>query len=96
MTYQNIVNELYNYYTKSGGDYNNWYVGITNDIDSRLYGDHNVSRKGVWYHAEADSNDVARQVENHFLDLGMDGKGGGGKSNSNFVYTYHKTLSTKQ
>ena len=72
-------------------DYSNWYVGITNDIDRRLFGEHKVDMKqDRWIHSPADSKDVAREVEEYFLDKGMDGDTGGGNDDTIHVYAFKK------
>jgi hypothetical protein len=61
-------------------------------VHSRLFGDHNVSKEhGHWIYRTASSNSVAREVEQHFLDAGMDGGPGGGDATSRIVYAYKKT-----
>ena len=66
------------------------------DIESRLFGDHGVSKDDdKWIYMTASSDTVAREIEQHFLDAGMDGGSGGGDETSKVVYAYKKTLSTK-
>ena len=97
MTYQEIVIGMSKNINDSNYAYNQLYAGITSDIDSRLHGDHNVSKEDDWYsYALADSEEIARQVESYFIGLGMDGKGGGGDSSTKYVYVYHITPSTVQ
>ena len=92
-TKQVIINDITNHF--KGKTYSGCYVGITSDVDSRLFGDHNVSKeKGHWIYKAASSNTVAREIEQHFLDAGMDGGGGGGDETSKIVYAYKKTSST--
>ncbi len=93
MTGQKIVQDFKEYI--NGGSYNSWYIGITSDINQRLFIDHNVLEKGgTWIHASADSNDIARSVEKYFLDLGCDGGTGGGDNTSETVYAYKKNSNT--
>lgn len=95
MTFYEIRANLSKYFFQGRDDYNKWYVGITNDIDSRVHGDHNVPREvDSFYSAQADSNEIARQIESYFIERGMGGGTGGGDSNSKYVYAYHKTSST--
>ena len=44
-------------------DYSNYYVGITNDIERRLFGEHNVREDGLWLSYEAINKEEAQQVE---------------------------------
>lgn len=78
-----------------GVNYKDCYVGITSDVESRLFGDHKVSREnGHWIYRTASSDSVAREIEQYFLDAGMDGGPGGGDSSSKIVYAYKKTSDT--
>lgn len=91
---EEIISDISDYF--SGKQYSGCYVGITSDIDSRLFGDHKVSKKGGggWIYRSASSHLVAREIEDYFLDAGMDGAGGGGDETSSIVYAYKKTAST--
>ena len=61
-----------------------------------MFTDHNVSEENGHYIARIASSDtVAREIEKHFIDAGMDGGGGGGDETSKAVYAYQKTSSTK-
>lgn len=91
---QEIIDDIANYF--KGIAYNKCYIGITSDVDSRLFGDHNVSKdEGHWVYRTASSHTVAREVEKHFLASGMDGGSGGGDESSRIVYAYKKTSSTR-
>ena len=91
---QEIIDDITNHF--KGKAYKDCYVGITSDIDSRLFGDHNVSKdKGHWIYRAASSNSAARDIEQHFLNAGMDGGAGGGDKDSTIVYAYKKTSTTK-
>ena len=90
---QEIINDIVLHF--KGTAYRTCYAGITSDVESRLFGDHNVSKEnGHWIYRPASSNSVAREIEQHFLDLGMDGGPGGGDASSRIVYAYKKTSST--
>jgi len=74
-----------------GHAYRQCYVGITSDAQKRLFTEHNVPRStGHWIYRTADTNAIAREVEQHFIDAGMDGGGGGGDYRSKTVYAYKK------
>ncbi len=86
-----IINEITDHLVKGcgGGYFSDYYVGITKDVQQRLFGEHNVPRKGYCYiFRKTYSEDVARQIERYFLDKGMKGGGGGGDGQSVFVYVY--------
>lgn len=78
-------------------NYNQLYIGITNDINRRLFGEHNVDEKNDWWAwANAKSKEIAQQVEQHYLDKGMQGDTGGGTVDSTYVYCYFITNKTVQ
>jgi len=90
---QEIIDDVTNHF--KGKVYKDCYVGITSDVDSRLFGDHNVSKeKGHWIYRPTSSDNEAREIEQHFLDKGMDGGSGGGGEDSKIVYAYKKTTTT--
>lgn len=75
--------------------YSNFYVGITNDVQRRLFNEHNVSKeRGWWIYRAADSKSIAQEVEEYFLDKGMEGDTGGGTEDSVYVYCYEITSYT--
>ena len=90
---QEIISDIADHF--KGKAYKTCYVGITLDVQDRLFGDHNVSKEnGHWIYRTASSNGIARDVEQHFLDAGMDGGPGGGSIASRSVYAYKKTPDT--
>lgn len=91
---QEIINSITDHF--KGKTYGNCYIGITKDINDRLFNAHGVSKeKGFWIYHTASSDTIAREVEKYFIDKGMDGGDGGGDENSKIIYAYHKTSSTK-
>jgi hypothetical protein len=97
MTESEIINKISSYITRNSEVWNNWHVGITEDPRNRLFSDHNVSEEdGAWIYEEGDSVDIARSVEQYFLEKGCDGGSGGGTSQSKFVYAYKKTANTNE
>ena len=96
MSYDKIVAEFDEYIEKRGGKYSDYYVGITDDAERRLFDEHKVDRDhGSWVYAPAISDDVARKVEKHYLDLGCEGGSGGGDEDSRIVYCYKMTSTTE-
>jgi len=90
---QEIINDIAAHFM--GKVYGYCYVGITSNIDDRLFGDHAVSRENDhWIYRTATSHTVAREVEQYFLDAGMDGGSGGGDETSKIVYAYVKSALT--
>lgn len=98
MTKQAIIDAIEEHLEKSFKKYyQNFYIGITSDIEIRLFEAHNVPRKNHWYiYQWADSEDIAREVEKYFLALGMDGGTGGGTGDGDvrYVYCYEKGSNT--
>lgn len=93
-TKQEIINDIANYF--SATPYRSCYVGITSNVQDRLFGDHNVSEKSdQWIYSTAATDTVAREIEQYFLNLGMDGGGGGGDASAEIVYAYKKNGHTK-
>ncbi len=88
---QEAIEKIENYIEQSGYDYEDWHVGITNDIDNRLFFRHSVSRRGVWIYDELPTDSDARTVEDYFLDMGCQGGPGGGDWRSKFIYAYKIT-----
>lgn len=81
----------------TGGDYPNWYVGIATNPEQRLYEEHNVDKNGLCVYREAENSNIAREIEEYFVNiLGTDGGGGGGDNTTRFVYAYKKTAYTNQ
>ena len=65
-----------------------WAIGITNNLERRKK-EHESDGKNVtcWNGWPADTDDIARTVENHFLKYEMKGSGGGG-TNPTYVYIF--------
>ena len=94
---QQIADAIYEHLKKDVDGYNfsKFYIGITNDIERRLFGEHNVPRNGHWrIHREAINKEHAQAVEEHFLNKGMKGNTGGGTDDSVWVYCYKITSNT--
>lgn len=69
--------------------YSDFYIGITNDPECRLFDEHKVKKDGMWWiYSKADNIETARTVERYYLDKGMRGGDGGGDDTSVYVYCY--------
>ena len=72
--------EIKNYIDKEGSSYSEWYVGITDNPEERLFDEHGVDRGQPWWiYEECFNATSARRVEDYFINtLETDGGGGGG------------------
>lgn len=76
----------------SAKSFSEFYVGITNNVDQRLFKEHGVNKKeGTWIYRKAITILEARSAENLLLNKGMKGGSGGGSDDSLFVYCYRIT-----
>jgi hypothetical protein len=92
---QTIVNEIGAHIQKQGGALSAWYAGITENVDERLFGAHNVPKKDHWYaYRRAVSASAARSAEKALLDWGCEGGTGGGHDDTVYVYAYLKAAAT--
>lgn len=97
MTAQEIHNEIVNYLaTNFGTDQRTWwYIGITHDVEQRLFSDHNVRQTGKgWIWRKARNAEHARSAETLLLQRGHDGGSGGGDHTTSYVYAFRKDPST--
>jgi len=86
--YDMIISDIENYVAGVGGEYGEWHAGITEYPVQRLKQQNCVVRG-------AESEILARRVEDYFHGLGMQGKVGDGYEKSEFVYVYktnHQTV----
>lgn len=96
-TAQEIYDEIIAHIKESPHNASSWYAGITQNVDQRLFGAHNVSKeRGWWMYRKASSSNNARKVEEALINWGCDGGNGGGDSDAVFVYAYHKSATTRR
>lgn len=94
LTAQKIADDIYSH-LNGDTNYKAYYIGITNDIDRRLFREHNVSKIYDWWiFRQAINKEHAQAVEEHFLEKGMKGDTGGGTNDSTWVYCYKITGKT--
>jgi hypothetical protein len=90
-----IFAEINAHMQKAGVALSRWYVGVTADIDTRLFGSHNVTRENSWYiYRRAINSTEARAIEKAYHDAGCNGAGGGGDNTAVYVYAYIITATT--
>lgn len=86
-----IIQEIHDHLINGcgGGNYSDYYVGITKDVEDRLFGAHKVPKEGHCYIYRKANNDTdSRAVETYYLNKGMQGGDGGGVEESVYVYVY--------
>ena len=93
---QTIVKNIRSRIDEQGGKPSEWYVGITQDVEGRVFGDHKVSRSVDSLHIEckALNHQAACDAEKALIGLGCNGGPGGGDEDAVFVYAYWKALYT--
>jgi hypothetical protein len=93
---EEIMREIKNYMENEEGEYSDWYVGISQDAQNRLFNEHQISEEeDLWIIEEAYSVDDARFIEHYFVEmLDTDGGPGGGDEDAVMVYAYKKTYNS--
>ena len=86
---QSIVGEINAHVQQSGLPNSSWYVGVTSNVDERLFGYHRVPRQNHWFIWRRAINHVAaRNIEAAYHRAGCKGSGGGGDHSAVIVYAY--------
>lgn len=93
---QEIIDDINAHIQRCGGNYSDWYVGISKDAKDRLFNGHSVrEKKDPWIYRSASSSQTAREVEDYFVNTrGTNGGGSGGDNTSDMVYAYKKAVHT--
>jgi len=94
MDYKTLIKRIESYMSKFTGDYSDWFVGITNDLDEELFELHRVDEKGIWISFGADTEEVAKKVQKYFLDKKTDGQVKNSQMEDRIVYVYKKNSKT--
>jgi hypothetical protein len=89
-----LSGEIDAYMLKSGIRKSGWYVGITSDVEERLFGEHQARRDGWWIHGRCANAAEARALEAAYHRAGCKGAGGGGDSTAIYIYAYLTTSTT--
>ncbi len=97
MNANQIITEIINYLNIKRISIENCYVGITNNVERRLFEEHCVNKNSYgWIYRVSSNEEEVRIIEKYFLSLGMKGDSGGGTENCNTVYVYLITNDTIQ
>ncbi len=97
--YQTIIREIIHHITNQCmfSNTSDFYVGITNNPEERLFTEHNVNKKlGCWTYCEALNDQHAREAEKLLISQGMKGGSGGSDNSSIMVYCYKITSETEE
>ena len=91
-----IVMEILEFIQLEGGHHRTWYVGITDNVQGKLFDEHQVHyQNDAWIYRMAASELEAQRVEEYFLEYGLDGRKGSGRPDSRAVYAYRKSMDTR-
>jgi hypothetical protein len=94
-----IVNFIVDFIKGFGDEFEEWYVGITGDIEERLFGFHQVNREEIndYIFFYASTEDDAREAERILTeDIGTEGNPGGDVDFPIAVYAYKIKETTKE
>lgn len=93
-----IIADIKTYINNLTSKYSDWYVGIASDPQKRLFTDHTVNKDSdLWIYRECATSDIAREVEEYFVNtLKTDGGPGGGDYSTKYVYAYKKSTQTTE
>ncbi len=94
MDYHTLIKRMEIYMSKFEGDYSDWYVGITKDLDEGLLNSHKLEENGIWISFGADTDEVAKKIEKYFLDKKTEGNPTDLEDDSRIVYVYKKNSKT--
>jgi hypothetical protein len=90
-----LSSEIDAYMSQSGIPSGRWYVGVTSDIEGRLFGYHKVTRPhGSWIFRKCLNASEARDLEAAYHRVGCQGAGGGGDHRCVYIYAYAITMTT--
>ena len=92
-----IVTDIKFYIAQQDGRYPDWYVGVSKDAKGKMFNGHKVDeKKDLWIYRQAVTSDVAREVEDHFMNmLGTDGSTGPSHDTADMVYVFKKNEHTE-
>ena len=94
---QQIKHDILSYTKEFGGDFFDYYVGITENPEEALFETHKVDRENdPWLYRQTVSSIAARTVQDYFFNrLKVDAEPAFDRSDQpNFVYAYKKSEGT--
>jgi hypothetical protein len=94
---EKIIKEFESFMLTHGTHYNQFYVGIAANPETRLRDGHNVDHTiPNIYWSSPIHTDIVRSIEKYFLEKGSKGGPGGGDNNTVYIYAYFITSKTQQ
>ena len=95
MIAKDIVADINAFIQQCGGANPDWYVGVSADVEERLFSYHKVSRNfDSWIYRHADTSEIARTVEKAYITMGCDGVLSEPEAGAHLVYAYRKSVNT--
>ena len=94
MDYSTVIKRIEAYMRKFEGDYSDWYIGITKDLDEELFNLHKFEENDIWISFGADTDEVAKKIEKYFLDKKTEGNPIDLEEDTRIVYVYKKNSKT--
>ncbi|MBM2841063.1 MAG: hypothetical protein HW412_1591, partial [Bacteroidetes bacterium] len=91
-----IIADLKGYISNNGGNFREWYVGVSDDATNKLIARHNVNQQlDKWFFRTSPSPAIAKEVEYYFVKiLSAQGSPEGSTETGNMVYAYKKSART--
>lgn len=93
-----VAKDIIAYIRKSNTPLTEWYVGITEDPQARVFDEHRVNKDvDYWIYRECFTAEAARRVERCLIaTYETDGGSEEGDDASRFVYAYKKERHTRE
>ncbi len=72
MPEKSLKQRISTYVGHHGGNYSEWYIGLTSDPEMALFDVHKVRRRrGTYRHFRASEPYIARRVKRYYVEKGM-------------------------
>ncbi|MDW3094565.1 MAG: hypothetical protein R8G33_02710 [Gammaproteobacteria bacterium] len=94
---QQIKYEILAYIKEFGGDFSDWYVGVSADPKNEMFNQHHVDKEDdIWLYKQALTFKACKTVQEYFLEkLNTDGKSViNGTEDTDCVFLYKKSNRT--
>ena len=92
---EDVIRDIDSHFTDIEGDFKNCYIGVSGDVKNDLFSSHAVSENnGWWIYRTVESNRVAVEIKQHFIDTGFCGDIDDNSPNADVVYAFRMTPST--